>query len=818
MNPEIPNHRRESRVILTLGTAIGLSLLALGIAVFATIRSYLDLRLVHEQRQQGERMMDMVLQADYLRIEALSRAAADGDTEQGEAYEEAFDLLSEALVGSSFVWDLPLHSGMHEIWMAASDLRVTEEEILDRVAAGSLREARWLLMDSAYLKERAEFREALRNTHYSFTSFVQQKSERARARLRVIWQSSAAGLLVLAGAWVILFRLLARHLRARQRAEFALSESEEKYRSLIEALPHAVVLVQDTRIVYCNRAAAAMWGYSDAEKLVGLSGYKVVAEQDCERSIAYHEARMRGETDVPDHYVVHMTRAGGEEFPAEIYVRMVTFRGCDAAQIVAIDISERQRAEDALRESEERFRSLADTAPVLIWMVGVKRHMFYFNRGWQTFTGRSIAQLYGQGWKEDVHPEDVERCLDSYERAFEARRQYTTEYRLRRSDGSYHTVLETGVPRFTRDGSFSGYIGSCVDISDRLDAELALRESERALSTLISNIPGMVYRCRNDRDWTMTFASEDGCRNLTGYAPADILENRRLSYNDLIHPDDRERIWNEVQEALSKRQTFHLEYRIHTAGGSQKWVAEQGQGVFGPDGSVLFVEGLISDATESKLAAEAQTRLLDFERIVLSVSNHFINLPLENTDEGIQDALQIVGEAASVDRAYVFLLRDQGRIADNTHEWCAEGISSEIENLQNIDPDHDLPFFARLIRNREVIQISQVNDLPEEAAAERAEMERESIQSLVIVPMVAGGHILGFVGFDSVRCQRDWSEDEIAILRILADVIASVVDRRSTAEARGVSEARFKSILKAAPTGIGVLVDRVFVEVNEAFC
>ena len=146
---------------------------------------------------------------------------------------------------------------------------------------------------------------------------------------------------------------------------------------------------------------------------------------------------------------------------------------------IAEDITERKRAEHALRESEERFRTLADATPVLIWGSDTDKRCNYFNKQWLDFTGRTIEQEMGEGWTQSVHPDDLERCLETYVTALEARTPFTMEYRLRRHDGKYRWVLDNGVPRFAPDGIFSGYIGSCIDITDRKRIEEELRKSDR---------------------------------------------------------------------------------------------------------------------------------------------------------------------------------------------------------------------------------------------------------------------------------------------------------------------------------------------------
>jgi PAS domain S-box-containing protein len=146
---------------------------------------------------------------------------------------------------------------------------------------------------------------------------------------------------------------------------------------------------------------------------------------------------------------------------------------------VTIDVTDRKEAEEALRESEKRFRSMADTAPVLIWMASTDGSLSYFNTPWLELTGRSMEQELGDGWAAGVHPEDRARCLSTYRAAFKARRSYDIEYRLRRHDGSYRWIFVKAGPLFTPGGEFTGFIGSGIDITDRKLAEQALKDADR---------------------------------------------------------------------------------------------------------------------------------------------------------------------------------------------------------------------------------------------------------------------------------------------------------------------------------------------------
>ena len=148
---------------------------------------------------------------------------------------------------------------------------------------------------------------------------------------------------------------------------------------------------------------------------------------------------------------------------------------------VIADISERKKAEQAHGESEERFRLVTNTAPVLIWMAGADKLCTYFNQPWLEFTGRSLEADLGNGWTEVVHPDDRSTLLETYTQAFDRRGRFEMEYRLRRHDGEYRWVCDLGVPRFNPDGSFAGYIGSCMDVTERKIAEEALTNMGRKL-------------------------------------------------------------------------------------------------------------------------------------------------------------------------------------------------------------------------------------------------------------------------------------------------------------------------------------------------
>lgn len=151
------------------------------------------------------------------------------------------------------------------------------------------------------------------------------------------------------------------------------------------------------------------------------------------------------------------------------------------AVVTHFDITQRRLHEVALRESEGRFRRMADALPVAVWMSEVDGSCSYLNEQWIALTGREPAEQMGSGWLESVHPDDQAACLEAYMRAFAARQRFSVEYRLCRADGEYRWVLDVGMPRYGPDGTFHGYVGGCIDITERREAERQIRDVNQRL-------------------------------------------------------------------------------------------------------------------------------------------------------------------------------------------------------------------------------------------------------------------------------------------------------------------------------------------------
>jgi PAS domain S-box-containing protein len=280
---------------------------------------------------------------------------------------------------------------------------------------------------------------------------------------RVLWAKELVGQLML------LAEVFSNALM-RKRAQ----EARFSYAAIVESSDDAIISKDLNGIILSwNASAQRLFGFSSAEAVGQPISILIPDELRPEEAGILQRSRA-GER--LDHYeTIRLTKDG-----KRLHVSLTVSPLRDSAGVIvgackiARDITERKRAEQVLRESEDRFRLVANSAPVLIWMSGTDRLCTFFNQGWLKFTGRTLEEELGDGWVAGVHPDDLRHCLATYSAAFDARADFEMEYRLRRFDGVYRWVVDLGVPRFEADATFCGYIGSCLDITERKSSVEAL--------------------------------------------------------------------------------------------------------------------------------------------------------------------------------------------------------------------------------------------------------------------------------------------------------------------------------------------------------
>jgi PAS domain S-box-containing protein len=217
-------------------------------------------------------------------------------------------------------------------------------------------------------------------------------------------------------------------------------------------------------------------------------------------------------------------------------------------------------------------------------------------------------------------------------------------------------------------------------------------------------------------------------------------------------------------------------------------------------------------------AYQTQSNGFALETLVTRISTDFINIDPSQVDDEIKKALEIIGNFVCVDRSYVFMFSDDSTTMANTHEWCRHGIEPQIQRLHQLKTDA-LPWFSHRIKSLKNVVIPHVSRLPAEAQAEKKEWQRENIQSLICVPMACRGKVIGFVGFDCVLYQNDWSGQVVTALRIVGDIFANLIDRKQTEEALRKSEETYRTLINHVDLGITLIgTDHRIIMANTAVC
>ncbi len=468
-------------------------------------------------------------------------------------------------------------------------------------------------------------------------------------------------------------------------------------------------------------------------------------------------------------------------------------------ELRAADI-ECKRIEDALRESEKRYRMLAETAHDFIFIIDSRGHIVYVNNFAANEFGCKPEDLIGKSIADVFPPETVAGQEKSLTLVFESGQPMNKEGKIQfpKREIWVNTWL---VPLKDSEGAVQSIIGISRDMSSQKKAEKSLQENERFLSNVFSSIKDGI--CILDKDM-----------NIVRVNP--IMEEWYKHEMPLVG-----RKCYAVYHGRTQRCEICPSYKtLQTCKPAYEMVPKTGEGgrVVGQQdlysfpmideatGQITGVIEYVRDITDHKRVEEQLQYRTKFEKLITTISTNFINLPPEKIDEGLNYALEALGQFAGVDRSYIFLLYENGTKITNTHEWCAEGIKHHIGSLQGLSFD-SLPWFSRKMKDLETVHIQRISDMPDEARVEKAIFSSQEIKSLVNVPMVYKEQLVGFLGFDSVREEKVWSDDVISLLKIIGEIFINALEHKRSDEALRESEQQYRMTIDSLSAAIHV-VDR----------
>jgi PAS domain S-box-containing protein len=403
-----------------------------------------------------------------------------------------------------------------------------------------------------------------------------------------------------------------RDITQRRREQEKLRENEERLQYITRATNDAIWEYEAaTDKIRWSEGFEALSGYKLTEsEMTGKFWEERVHPEDRPRVVSGIDRALAG-TDSDWSAEYRFLRQDGRY--AHVQDRGHILRDADGKAVRMIggvsDFTERARAEEALRESESRFREMADNIKDVFYNFdAVSGRVLYISPAYAQIWGRSVSNVYESAldYIEGIHPDDREAVLNRHG-DYSDDTTAEMEYRVVRPDGTISWVQDSTFRIYT-GGEVDRIVGTVRDISEGKRVLEALRETELHLTRVLDNLPGMAYRCLMSPDWTMLLTSQ-GSLALTGYDSGQLLNNALVSYGSLILPRDRERILREVRTAADQDQPFELEYGIRTREGEEKRLWERGRFFPGREGSEGYLEGFIMDVTARKNAEADRERL-----------------------------------------------------------------------------------------------------------------------------------------------------------------------------------------------------------------
>ena len=393
----------------------------------------------------------------------------------------------------------------------------------------------------------------------------------------------------------------------RQRAEEALRENEMRFRTLVDHVADAIFVYdfEQGTIVDVNPQACGSLGYSRQELVgEGWMGFHLDADLSALEAVAQRAAA--GETVIDTHW---HRRKDGTVFPVEVHTTLILYDGRRLLLMVARDITDRLRAEEAVRQSEKQLRDVIDTIPAYVWSALPDGSLDFLSKRCLEFSGDSFEESLGPGWEHVLHSEDRDRFLNEARAAFATGEPFETEARYRRADGQYRWLLVRAVPLRDEKGTIVKWYGANTDIDDRKRAEEALKRSEAYLAD--------AERLTHTGAWASDGATRplywsEAVFRIYGFDPQNGLPDREQPL-ERVHPEDRDRFSQAFQRTICQKADTDVEYRVLLPDGTLKHVYALAHPVLNSNGDLVEVVGTVVDITERKRAEEECERLHELE-------------------------------------------------------------------------------------------------------------------------------------------------------------------------------------------------------------
>ena len=423
----------------------------------------------------------------------------------------------------------------------------------------------------------------------------------------------------------------------------------------------------------------------------------------------------------------------------------------------------------ALSEQEAKYRELIEKQGEGIINTDDKERITFSNPAGDQIFGVPRGTLVGRSLREFLPTSEYRKAQqESFKRSLGEKSVY--EIQIDRPDGQKRILQVTANPRYDTNERFAGAFGIVRDITPQRQAEEAVRENLARFRALVDNLQmGVMVE---DPEGKIIHVNQRFCE-MFRFPSVDSLigeECESAASRASVLFKDPESFREKIRSILSARQIvtneeLSLKDGRTLARDHVPIVIEQ---------SFFGNMWIYRDVSRRKKVEQDLEYWVDFERLIIEISNNFIKMPLEETDRGIHEALRRIGKFAEVDRSYIFQLTADGAHISNTHEWCSTGIEPQMDQLQHLPVD-DFGWWMDKLHRQEPIFIENVQELPEEARELKNSLIQQQIHALAVVPMIYKESVMGFLGFDWVGREMHWSYEVVNLLNIMGDVFTNAL-------------------------------------------
>ena len=588
---------------------------------------------------------------------------------------------------------------------------------------------------------------------------------------------------------------VAQELSRRNSAAEELIKERNLLRTIVDNIPDPIYFKDlQGRKTLLNLAEAHILGASSIEEAIGKTDAEFYSPEILRNTQSEDREVIETGNPVINRESVLVTPSGEKKWLIGNKIPQRDPEG-NVIGIVGIshDISKRKFAEEALRETAEKYQTIFNSFVDLYYRSDIKGNILELSPSVFPLSGYKAEELVGRSVA--VVYTDIERRNEMIRLLLQKGSVNDFENVLKHKNGSLVPVSITSHLITDNQGNPLHIEGTIRDISERKQVEKRIRESEERWQFALEGSGDGVW------DWDVlsqkVFYSKQW-KEMLGYQDHEITDSID-EWEKRIHPDDKKNVILDLHDHFNYKNTLFLsEHRVMCADGSYKWILARGKVISHSTGNEMFrVLGTFSDISYRKQAEEKLSKIISLQNLLTQLATEFINIPLENSNDAINRLLAIIGTQLEVDRVYIFGYDFVRNTMTNTFEWCAGGISAEIDNLKDI-PNDLLPDWVSTHQKGKVVSIPDVSALPAGSPL-RQVLEPQQIKTLVTLPMMLNRECLGFVGFDSVKAVRQWSHDELTFLKVLADLLCNVTDRKRKEEALRNREAYLKAIFNNVP-------------------